>query len=329
MRQPAGLAIAAALLLAGLALLAPGAPAFAQEGWRQFIMTGAAGPVAAGSSSQLVENDDWTKYAPRNLFDGGKDSAWVEGVDGDGLGEQVWFTVDRGTADLILTNGFARNASLFQKNNRVKRLEATLWAAATVSGMATELGQVYQARPVSGRLALSLADQTAPQTLALPIDWEGLPVDPPKLIEDYRRSFEVPAEGSFRMDYVLCLEIKEVYRGTAYRDTCIAEIAWTLPRALAGPGDSRASQLAGAWKAEEGAEWEYLELAIEDEVLLFSAFLGGRLYDAGLWYVGEGQLSLDSDGGSSWVYTDGNLTSRTLWLTGEDGHRERYVRAEE
>jgi hypothetical protein len=216
----------------------------------------------ASASSQLVENDDWTKYAPRNLFDGNKDSAWVEGVEADGLGEQVWFTVDRRTADLILTNGFARNASLFQKNNRVKRLEATLWAAATVSGMATELGQVYQARPVSGRLALSLADQAAPQTLALPIDWDGLPVDPPKLIEDYRHSFEVPAEGSFWMDYILCLEIQEVYRGTAYRDTCIAEIAWTLPRALAGPGGSRASQLAGAWKAEEGAEWEYLELAI-------------------------------------------------------------------
>ena len=53
-----------------------------------------------------MENDDWGKYAPRNLFDGSKDTARVEGADGDGLGEQVWFAVDRETDELIVTTGW-------------------------------------------------------------------------------------------------------------------------------------------------------------------------------------------------------------------------------
>ncbi|MBN1838088.1 MAG: hypothetical protein JW820_19680 [Spirochaetales bacterium] len=287
------------------------------------------GPVGAGASSRLVENEDWGKYAPRKLFDGSKDSAWVEGVDGDGVGEQVWFTVDRGTTDLSLTNGFARTDSLFQKNGRVRRLAASLWAAATAEIMVTELGQVCQARPASGRLELRLADSAVPQTLALSLDWAAVPEDPDPLIGQYREDFEVPGGEECRVEYLLCLEILEVYPGTAYRDTCIAEISWTLPSELAGPGARRAEELAGCWQAESGAGWERLCLEIESGVQLFETYRDDSLCDAGLWYVGNGQLALESDAGPSWTYTDGRLEGGSLVLIREDGHRERYARESE
>jgi hypothetical protein len=321
--------IRSGLLLAvvSAALLALSVPAYAQAPWRQLVISDVVGPVGAGASSQLLENDDWSKYAPRNLFDGSKDTAWVEGADGDGLGQQVWFTVDYQTADLIVTNGFARTEGLFQKNNRVKRLEASLWLGATAEIMVTELGRIYQARPASGKLALSLVDSASPQTLVLPIDWGAVPEDPVKLIEEYRAAFEVPDGENCWVEYILCLEIREVYRGSAYRDTCIAEITWTPPRAVAGPGARRAAELAGYWKAESGAEWEYLRLELLSGVQLFETYRGGSLYDSGLWYVGSGQLALESDAGMSWTYTDGKLAGDSLVLIGEDGHQERYVRA--
>jgi len=310
-------------------LLAMSAPAFAQEHWRQLVISDVVGPVGAGASSWLVENDDWGKYAPGNLFDGSKDTAWVEGVDGDGLGEQVWFTVDRETDDLIVTNGFARTQALFHKNNRLKRLEATLWVGATAEIMVTELGRIYQARPASGRITLFLADSPSPQTLALPLDWDAVPEDPGPMIEEYRAVFEVPDGEDCWVEYLVCLEILEVYPGTVYRDTCIAEISWTLPSELTGPGGRRAAELAGIWMAESGAEWEQLRLEIQSGVRLFETYRGGSLYDAGLWYVGEGHLALESDAGASWTYVDGTLTGDSLVLIEEDGHRERYVRAGE
>jgi len=319
-RRAAWIALSVYLLAAAL-----GAPSFAEEGWRQFIISDVVGAIGSGSTSQLVENDDWAKYAPRKLFDGSKDSAWVEG---DGVGEQVWFTVDLGTADLILTNGFARSASLFQKNNRVKRLEASLWVGVTAEIMVSELGRIYQARPVPGKLALPLADKATSQSLALPYDWGKAPGDPEAMVAEYRAAFEVPEDEACWAEYIVCLEIREVYRGTAYRDTCIAEIAGTLPRAVAGPGGRCAVEIAGYCKAEAGAEWEFLRLSIEAGILLFT-YLGDRLYDSGLWYVGDGRLALESDAAQSTTFIDGELAGDTLVLIGEDGHKESYARVEE
>jgi hypothetical protein len=84
---------------------------------------------------------------------------------------------------------------------------------------------------------------------------------------------------------------------------------------------------AGYWKAESGAEWEYLRLELLSGIQLFETYRGGSLYDSGLWYVGNGQLALESDAGMSWTYTDGKLAGDSLVLIGEDGHQERYVRA--
>jgi hypothetical protein len=304
-------------------------PICAAGQWRELMLMDVAGSPGVYASSRLEEGDDWRKYAEVNLFDGSRDTAWVEGAAGDGIGERVWFAVDPGINDLTITNGYARSTSLFQKNNRVKRLEASLWYGVSGEKMLTEIGRLYQAVPVFPAVSLAVADSAAPQRLALAFDWRRQAIDGEAIADRYRADFKIPADWGTLSRWILCLEIKEVYRGTAYRDTCIAEVSWTLPRQVAGPGGTRAADLLGAWTTEKGAEWELLRLTEEEGVRLYETFLGERPYDYGTWSVGDGKLVLSSDAGDSRGYGSGSLAGGKLRLVAEDGHEELYVRAPE
>ena len=62
-------------------------------------------------------------YGPRNLSDGDKDTAWVEGHSGDGVGEWVvisWQS-ERRLSGLRMVNGFAKTERLFELNSRIKK----------------------------------------------------------------------------------------------------------------------------------------------------------------------------------------------------------------
>jgi len=64
-------------------------------------------------------------YGPRNLFDRDDSTAWVENVEGDGIGEWlvISWTSPRILAGMRITNGYAKSQSLFSSNGRVRRLE--------------------------------------------------------------------------------------------------------------------------------------------------------------------------------------------------------------
>ena len=61
-------------------------------------------------------------YRPSNVTDSRLDTAWVEGVSGDGIGE--WIVVDLRTAltgvRARLWNGYHKNAGLYARNNRIR-----------------------------------------------------------------------------------------------------------------------------------------------------------------------------------------------------------------
>lgn len=303
-----------------------------------FATSDPTGVIHSGSSSRLVIADNRDKYAPKNLFDGRGNSAWAEGVEGDGIGQQVWFTVDRGTDRLVITNGFAGSTALFQKNNRVKRLEASLWVGITCDYENYEEERWFWARSASGELSLALADTAKPQSVALPFDWGALR-------EEYRTSERYYDEyATYWTEYIVCLEIREVYHGTSGGDTCLTEISWTVPRAVAGPGGRRAADLGGWWKAEAGAKWDVLHLELHfGHSDTFSAWRWDRSWPTsqayeqsgsvvladGLWHVGDGRLTLESESGKLWIYTGGKLSGDRLYLTAEDGHQEIYIRPTE
>lgn len=63
-----------------------------------------------------------SKYSSTNLFDSQKTSAWVEGVDGNGINEQLTFEFFQGVnIDAIqIWNGYQRSPNTYQTNARLK-----------------------------------------------------------------------------------------------------------------------------------------------------------------------------------------------------------------
>lgn len=64
-------------------------------------------------------------YSPANLFRGPDSVSWVEGRSGQGIGE--WITVEfdepRTVISILLKNGYQKNADIYGKNSRVRRMK--------------------------------------------------------------------------------------------------------------------------------------------------------------------------------------------------------------
>jgi hypothetical protein len=93
-------------------------------------------------------------YRPAYLFDGRTHFAWVEGHEGDGVGEHldIQFEVPQQIRSLEIWNGYQRSDDHFAKNARLARIRVT--------------GE-------SGSQELTVADQTGAQLLALEPPLEG------------------------------------------------------------------------------------------------------------------------------------------------------------
>jgi hypothetical protein len=64
-------------------------------------------------------------YGPENLFDDDTDTAWVEGVPGQGIGQWIVVAFDRIrlVKSIEIINGYAKDHLVFQKNSRVKDIK--------------------------------------------------------------------------------------------------------------------------------------------------------------------------------------------------------------
>ncbi|MCK4414888.1 MAG: protein kinase [Candidatus Eisenbacteria sp.] len=67
-------------------------------------------------------------YEPRNLIDGSLQTAWVEGIQGNGVGEWVRleFRAEVGIESLVITNGYAVDQARFLTNGRVSKARITM-----------------------------------------------------------------------------------------------------------------------------------------------------------------------------------------------------------
>jgi hypothetical protein len=88
-------------------------------------------PTARASSEYEPEIESTTgryyEYNPINLCDGNEDSAWFEGVEGDGSGEWVEFSwpISVTLTALYIENGTWKNETRLEENNRIKRIRIT------------------------------------------------------------------------------------------------------------------------------------------------------------------------------------------------------------
>ena len=80
--------------------------------------------ASADASSNLPEAND-KKYDAANLVDGNYETAWVEGVDGTGIGESI--TLKLGEESKVygiqLYNGYLANGDLYEKNGLVTEVQ--------------------------------------------------------------------------------------------------------------------------------------------------------------------------------------------------------------
>jgi len=71
----------------------------------------------AEASSSLSD-----RYSPRNLIDGDTTTAWIEGVEGFGLGEDVRLAVAEIPRVIGIWPGYQRSQSIFLRNGRPARI---------------------------------------------------------------------------------------------------------------------------------------------------------------------------------------------------------------
>lgn len=153
-------------------------------------------------------------YAPWKVNDNDKNTAWVEGVKGDGIGEKIFIKIIGRMYDKFkplditfnIINGYAQNDKFFF-NNRIKKARVLIR-----EGEFDICGGYYSKRQnnliINNEKIIEMDDTIEPQIFHLKIN----EIKSQKKDNIYR-SYIFMAE----------LEILEVYKGTKYDDTCISE----------------------------------------------------------------------------------------------------------
>ncbi|MFT4974794.1 MAG: hypothetical protein ACI8S6_000677 [Myxococcota bacterium] len=89
---------------------------------------GGYGALVAAKASSSLSAQGANRYDVGQLDDDDYRTAWVEGVDGDGIGEWIEFTYtspepDWGCGSISIINGYQKSAAAFRDNGRVKALD--------------------------------------------------------------------------------------------------------------------------------------------------------------------------------------------------------------
>jgi hypothetical protein len=142
----------------------------------------------ATATSFLKSN--WNKYEenyhPSYVLDDDPKTAWVEGAEGDGLGESLTIPVSNlqsaRAVRLVIFNGYQKSKGLLEANAAVKQLTVTVRGPGGRE---------------SARKQLTLERKMGPQ------------------------SFDIPVTGSVA-DVVLTID--SVHAGSKYRDTCVSDV---------------------------------------------------------------------------------------------------------
>ncbi len=158
-------------------------------------------------------------YSAKRAFDDDIATAWVEGVEGDGIDEYIIFNLSylqesdnfikeknkHIEVELTIINGVAKNRKIWEENNRVKKALLEVYEAG-VSIRQIDPYIISKQEPILNKtFTIDMKDDIKPQKYLLRF-----------------RPIQSLESGTF-----VCigkLIIKEVYPGTKYKDTGISEI---------------------------------------------------------------------------------------------------------
>lgn len=108
------------------------------------------------NASSTLESSQYGNYIASNVLDNNKATAWVEGVDGDGIGEYVTLFADVNAPvnGIKILNGYNKNADIFAKNNRAARVRITL-----------STGDIYETQLVDNYNTYTFVDFGGPKAI--------------------------------------------------------------------------------------------------------------------------------------------------------------------
>lgn len=143
------------------------------------------------TSSELAGQEGKT-YDGNNLIDGDYSTAWVEGVDGVGVGQTITLHLDKPTEvyGVLLYNGYLASVDLYNKNGKVTQV-------------AVDFGQ--------GQVVKKDIDTYAPQTSGDSISEMNMNIG--------RIAPDQPVVTD-----TITITITEAVAGDKYEDTCISEV---------------------------------------------------------------------------------------------------------
>ena len=188
-----------------------------------------------GKSADFYEITKLSDFVGDDPCEPNTESAWVEGVAGDGIGEWVIVPVKPRNDDvgmrlanrkiryplivhLSVFNGYQKSVDLYQKNNRVKEAKISIYAAAMSFGQ-------------DDAFLLWNPEVVCEETITLNDDIVVNPICFNSTEADF--TFELPEKYRNEMcELYLRLEIRSVYKGTKYSDTCICNMSATVEEEL-------------------------------------------------------------------------------------------------
>ncbi len=175
---------------------------------------------------------DFGEYGAHNLFDDDPATCWAEGTSGDGIGEFIFFKISGGIDRIIIMNGYGKSKDIFEKNNRVKALKASLYVGINRPADATELGLYFQSVKFEEEAELQVDDTMSKQSIHFPFDWSKIRKLRSRAMDEYldMHGKELAEQRIDKEDltvsYILWLEIEDIYKGSTYDDCCISGIGW-------------------------------------------------------------------------------------------------------
>lgn len=173
---------------------------------------------------------EFGRYGAHNLFDHDSTTCWAEGVSGDGIGELLYIGFEENIQSIVIVNGYSKTKNLFYKNNRVKEIKFSIFVGINKPGYVSEICVFYDAIKFKQDTIIQLEDTMAPQEIAFPFNWEELnqfkKSSLQMFVKDHTKELEDLGieEGELNVQYIMLLEIVDVYKGSKYEDTCISDI---------------------------------------------------------------------------------------------------------
>ncbi len=174
------------------------------------------------------------KYSIINLFDKDPTTAWVEGVEGYGEGEKLVFGLeDELPEKLVISNGYQKSENIYLSNSRPKTIRITVYTGYFLDGEVTELASIYRIRKLISPFSYMLKDQMGKQEIPLNLDPGAVIKEKEKSLDLFKEVFSENLEDIKKycpecsdkpvFQYILKIEIVDVYKGSRWDDTCISD----------------------------------------------------------------------------------------------------------